>query len=199
MSLTYTRVPDGFDVWGKTLIQYRDITFDASYPASTGYVINAQDVGLKAILGATVVSGNQAAGAVVPAFDFGATAGNLKTSVALRLFLPTGGGSAPATLVAPVSGASSGVITNGAITAGANTVGGTATATPAAGATPVTSTGAQPAIPVNLSSVTVTSANPTQAASSFVPGTGLTGGIGLEVGNGTDVSSIIVRIRFEGR
>lgn len=197
--ITITRVPDGNDVWGRTQISYRDITLDSSYPLTDGYVINAQDIGLKTIFGAQVVSGNKASGALKYGFDFGTVAGSLKTSVALRAFFPTGGATTPATLVAPISGASSGAITNGAITAGANTVGGTATATPAAGATPVTSTGAQPAIPVVLTSVTVTSANPTQAASTFTPGTGLTAGIGKEVGDTTDMSSIIIRVRFEGR
>lgn len=163
MAVTYTRVPDGNDVWGRTLIKIVDITLDSSYPLTNGYVIQASDVGMKGLFGAKVIGGNKASGAVLPAIDLGTVAGAPPTSAILRLFLPTGGGTAPATLTAPVGG-----------TAGALTV--------AAGATPVTSTAANGAGIV------------TQAA-----GGAFVAGIGKEVGNTTDVSSIIVRVLFIGR
>lgn len=181
MSLTLTPVRGAEDVWGRTRTTVFDITYDTSYPLSAGYVINAQDVGLKNFLSAHVEGGNKAAGAVLPIFDFGTPAGVPATSVIARLFLPSGGATAPATLTAPVAAGAAG---------GAITIGGTATATPAAGATPVTSTGAQPAIPVDLSGVTATPATGAAAA--------LTAGIGKEVGNTTNVSTIIVRVRFFG-
>lgn len=179
MSLTFTKVRDSEDIWGKTRTVVFDIDFDSSYPLSAGYTVNAQDVGLKNFIDAAVVGGNTASGAVLPHFAF--SKGLQISSAVLRLFLPSGGASAPATLVAPVAGAT---------TPGAFTVGGTATATPAAGATPVTSTGAQPAIPVNLASVTVSQAAGTGGA--------VTAGIGKEVGNTTDVSSVTIRVRFFG-
>lgn len=178
MSLTLTKVNGAEDVWGRTYTTVYDITYDSSYPLTNGYVINGQDVGLRNLIGAQVIGGNKAAGAVLPMFDFGTPSGVVATSAIARLFLPTGGGSAPATLVAPVAGAT----VPGAITIAAST------ATPASGATAVTSTGAQPAIPVTFGTIS-------QAAGT---GGALTGGIGLEVGNTTDVSSITVRVRFFG-
>ncbi len=148
MSLTLTKVNGSEDVWGRTRTTLYDITYDSSYPLTAGYVINAQDVGLKNFLSAHVEGGNKAAGAILPMFDFGTPAGIPATSVIARLFLPTGGAAAPATLTAPV-------------------------AVGATGATPVTSSAAT--VPVVV-----------------------TAGIGKEVGNTTDVSSVIVRVRFFG-
>lgn len=191
MSLTLTPVRDAEDVWGRTYTKVFDVTFDSSYPLTNGYVINAQDVGLKSFISARVEGGNKASGAVLPVFDFGTPAGVPATSVIARLFLPSGGATAPATLTAPVVAATGGgtvAITNGAITAGAITV--------AAGATPVTSTAANGA---GIASA----ANPTQATSTGVITGGsagaVTAGIGKEVGNTTDVSSVIVRVRFFGK
>jgi len=190
MAITLTPVRNGEDTWGRTRVTLFDVTGDTSYPLTAGYVINAQDVGLKFILGAQVEGGNKAGGTVIPHFDFGTPAGVPATSAILRLFLPTGGATAPATLTAPVGAASAGtiVVTNGTITAGVITV--------AAGATPVTSVAAD-------GTTVASAANPTQAASTaaFTPTTGgaLTAGIGKEVGNTTNVSSLIYRVRFLGQ
>lgn len=190
MSLTITPVRNAEDTWGRTKTTLFDITGDSSYPLTAGYVINAQDVGLKYFFSAQVQGGNKAGGAVLPVFDFGTPGGVPATSTILRLFLPTGGATAPATLTAPVAAAGAGtiVVTNGAITAGAITV--------AAGATPVTSTAA------NGSGI-ASAANPTQATSTaaFTGTTGgaLTAGIGKEVGDTTNVSSLIYRVRFFGQ
>lgn len=189
MSLSLTKVRDSFDVWGKTNTVVFDIVLDSSYPLTNGYVINAGDVGLKSFLGAQVVSSNKAGGAVVPVFDLGTnTPGGIPSaSLAFRLFLPSGGASAPATLTAPVAAVTEGAITNGAISIAAST------ATPDAGATPVTSTGAQPAIPITFGAIT-------QAPSTIAAGSGaITAGIGKEVGNTTDVSSLTYRVRFFGQ
>lgn len=121
MSLTITRVPDGNDVWGRSKIQYVDITLDTSYPASTGYVINAQDVGLKSIRGAQCVGGNQASGGMSLAFDNGSAAGVLKTSVAMRVWQPSGGGGTnPTTIQDPK--VSSGASTASAVDATTPTI-----------------------------------------------------------------------------
>lgn len=147
MALTFTKVPEGYDVWGKTRIIYRDITFDNAYPLSAGYTINAADVGLKYFFGAVVVGSNKAAGGLKFNFDNSATAGQLKTSLVARVYFPTGGGGAtPTTLIAPK-------VTTGASTASA-----------------------------------VDATTPT-----------ITAGIAKEVGDGTDLSTIIIRVRFEGQ
>ena len=196
MSLTLTPVRNGEDTWGRTKVTLFDVTLDTSYPLTAGYVVNAQDVGLKNILSARVEGGNKAAGAVLPVFDFGAPAGVPATSTILRLFLPTGGATAPATLTAPVVAVAEGAITvtNGAITAGAITMGGTAALT--AGGDTVSIAAGVPA-----AGLTATAANPTQATSTatIAAGSGtLTAGIGKEVGDTTNVSSITVRVRFFG-
>lgn len=178
MSLTFTRVPDGEDVWGRTKVTLFDVTLDNSYPLTNGYTINAQDVGLKFFKSAIVEGSNKTGGSVLPIIDLGigtTGAGSLPLKVALRVFTPTGGATGASSVTAP------------SFAEGAITIGGTATATPASGATAVTSTSAQPAIPVNLSSVTGTIASGAATA-----------GIGKEFANGADLSSIIVRIRFFG-
>src|SRR5579862_5683536 len=98
MALTLNRVPDGFDVWGKTYVRDMDVVCDSSYPLTNGYVINAGDVGLKGFKGAQVIGSNKAGGAVLPVFDLSlvSTGQAIPTSLAFRLFLPTGGASAPA-------------------------------------------------------------------------------------------------------
>ena len=178
MSLTLTKVRDSEDVWGKTRTVVYDIQFDSSYPLSAGYTLNAQDVGLKNFFDGSVVGGNKAAGAVAPHLEF--SLGLPISSAVLRLFLPSGGATAPATLTAPVAGGGAGTIV----------VSGTATGTIPAGATAVTSTSASPAVSVPATGLTA----------AFTPGAGgaITAGIGKEVGNTTDVSSITVRVRFFG-
>ena len=215
MSLTFTRIPDAEDVWGRHKTRAYDVTLDISYPATDGYVINAQDVGLKYLLGASVLGGNQAGGAVLPWIDTDGSAGDLQKHVVLRLFLPTGGGSAPATLTAPVAGSAGAItvtngaititngaitITNGAITPGEFTV--------AAGGTPVTSTAANgtgivsEATPTQATTTaaqaTTTAAQATTTATQ-ASGAGLVAGIGLEVGDTTDVSSLTYRLLFVGQ
>lgn len=121
MSLTFKKIPDGEDLWGRTRVTWFDITLDNSYPNSAGYVINAQDVGLKYIRSAKAVGGNKAAGALLFHFDHGATAGVLANSVILRAFQPTGGGGTnPTTLAAPV--VSSGASTASAVDATTPTI-----------------------------------------------------------------------------
>ena len=115
MAANITQVKSGEDVWGKHYVRVFDVTLDTSYPNSTGYVINAGDVGLRVITGVTVIGGNKAAGTLIAWPDLlGAGAGGAEVeSVALRLFQPTGGGGAnPTTLAAPK-------VTTGASTASA--------------------------------------------------------------------------------
>jgi len=169
MSLTFNRVPDGEDVWGRTRVTLFDVTLDTSYPLTNGYVINPQDVGLKAFKSASVEGMNHTAGEILPVLDLGigtTNQGTILPTIALRIYCPTGGATAPTSLAAP---------------AGATTIG-ASTATPASGATAVTSTSAQPAIPVTFGTIA----------------TALTAGIGKEIGNGTNLSTVVLRIRFLG-
>lgn len=191
MAATFYRIQDSEDVWGKHRVIAYDILLD-TYNLTNGIVINAGDVGLVRITGAQIVGSNKAGGAVHPCLDFGTLTGSEQSSVALRLFNPTGGATAPATLTAPVG------TMGGSATAAAQTVtmGGTATGTIPGGATPVTSTSAQPAVSVPATGLTAT------AGTSAVPASGLTaaltGGIGKEVANATDVSTLTYRVLFFG-
>lgn len=184
MSVTLTRIPDGNDVWGRTRVSLYDVTLDTSYPNSTGYVIQASDVGLKAFKGGSIVGSNKAAGAAIAVLDTGTNGTGINTaSLALRVFAPTGGATATSSPSAAPSFAE-GAITNGAISIAAST------ATPAAGATPVTSTGAQPAIPVTFGAIS-------QASSSIAAGVA-TAGVGKEFANASNLSTFTYRVVFYG-
>lgn len=123
MAATITQVKSGEDVWGKHYVKVFDVTLDTSYPNSTGYVIKAQDVGLRVITGVKVIGGNKAAGALLAWPDLLGTdaGGGEYTSVALRAFQPTGGGGTnPTTLQAPK--VSSGASTASAVDATTPTI-----------------------------------------------------------------------------
>jgi hypothetical protein len=126
MALTLTRKSDGQDVWGKTNVGFWTAVPAASDYPTNGYPITPANVGLRTIRDVFVLGGNQASKQLYYQWD--------SVNGKLIFMLPTGGASAPATLVAPASAA--------------GTLSGTAT--PAAGATPVTSTSSQPAIPVTI-------------------------------------------------
>lgn len=176
MAITLTKVPNFTDIYGRTRITTYDVTLDTSYPLTNGYVIQARDVGLSAFKGATFIGGNKAAGAILPALDLGTNSkGNAPTSAALRIFAPTGGGTAASTVSAP------------SFSEGAVTIGGTATGTIPTGATPVTSTSASPAVSV-----------PATGLTGSIAGGALTAGIAKEFANATDLSSITLRIEFRG-
>ncbi len=138
MALTFTKLDE--DVWGKTRVKFFDVVPAASDYPTGGYAITAALTGMRTVFDVRVIGGNAAMGQVKPEWD--AVNGKLK------LWYPTGGGSAPAALGAP-------------------------TVIPAAGATPVASTAAQPSFP-------------------FIAGSG------LEVGSLTDVSSLSFRIMVLG-
>jgi len=123
MAATLTQVKSGEDVWGKHYVKVFDATLDTSYPNSTGYVINAQDVGLRVITGVKVLGGNKVAGALIAWPDLlGTLAGGAEvTSVALRMFMPTGGaGANPTSLAAP--GVTTGASTASAVDATTPTI-----------------------------------------------------------------------------
>jgi hypothetical protein len=94
MALTIVRVPNGEDVFGRNYIRTFDVTLDNSYPNSTGYTINANDVGLKNFLGADVIAGNRTSGGYSYIFDTNASPGDSVTALRLRLFWSASGGAA---------------------------------------------------------------------------------------------------------
>ncbi len=180
MALSYSRVPDAYDVFGRTQSYIVDVTLDDNYPTA-GYVIYASDVGLKSLYGAQIIGGNAAAGAMK--FSIVTPTGNLATTVNLKAYFPTGGATAaPTTLADPVAGT---------VTGGAITIAGSATGTIPAGATPVTSTSASPAVTVPAAGLTATQAAGGSGA--------LTPGVAKELGSLGDLATITLRIQFFGR
>lgn len=90
MALTYTRVPDGDDVWGRNKIKFLDVTITGSYTA-TGYSIPATAFGLKAFRGVDPAGGDVSLGTYFPVIDFGTSpAGKLPTTFKLRFFTASG-------------------------------------------------------------------------------------------------------------
>jgi hypothetical protein len=144
MALTITRVPDGNDVWGRTRIEYRDITLDTSYPTG-GYNIRASDVGLSNIFGATLVSTSE--GRLLTTFNKVVGEATFAGSITMRINYPTGG----------------------------------ATAAPASLSDPIVTSGGATATAVNAATPNITP------------------GWGKAVATGTDLSSVTIRVRFEGR
>lgn len=61
MSLTQTRVPDGFDFWGQNQVTIRDFTGDSSYPTG-GYSLTGTNFGFgtKLLRGVVCIGGNAA-------------------------------------------------------------------------------------------------------------------------------------------
>ncbi len=89
----------------------------------------------------------------------------------IKCWFPTGGATAPTSLTAPVSAA------------GTITFAGTATGTMATGAVAVLSSTSTPTVTVPGAGLTA----------SFAGGSGLTGGVAIEVGNTTNLSTVIVQ------
>lgn len=90
MAFTPTAVPDGYDVFGRNKVMFRDYTISGTY-TSGGYTIAASDVGLKFFRGVAVVGGDVSLGTYFPVFDLGTTpAGSLQLTAKLRFFTATG-------------------------------------------------------------------------------------------------------------
>jgi hypothetical protein len=85
MAQTYTRLPDGEDVFGRKRVKAMEVTLDASYPAG-GYLIAPGDVGMKFVYGIAVIGGNTASGAYTYTFVAAAGKGNIGGNMALRVF-----------------------------------------------------------------------------------------------------------------
>lgn len=155
MALTLTEEKRG--VAGNLRYWVGNVAFDSSYPTN-GEAIAAADLGFSREIFFLVAA--PAAGLV---FEFDHSADKLKA------LFPTGGASAPATLTDPANGAAT-------LTRGTDV----AVVVPA-GATPVTSDAAQPAL-------TITQPVYTAAAAAQVAGRG------KEVGNTTDLSAVTTRV-----
>lgn len=195
MSLTFAAVADSLDTWGgRYQVQLWDITLDTSYPTN-GYAVTAANFGAGPnLVGMQFVGGNKAAGELIPWFD--------TTAKKVVMYFPTGGGSAATSLTAPTAAGGAGTITGAPgigtlVVSGAPTAG-TLSATVPAGATPVTSTSATPAMVIagapGIGTLVVSGAPTagTLAVSAGSAGT-LVGGIGIEVGNTANLSTITLR------
>jgi len=90
MAVTYTRVPDGNDVWGRTKVQLLDITITGTYTAG-GYTLSATQFQLKFFKSADIAGGDVSMGTYFPVFDFGTSpAGKEPATVKLRFFTASG-------------------------------------------------------------------------------------------------------------
>ena len=162
MAIGLSRTGDADDIQGRLRAVNWTVTGDASYPTN-GYTITAASVGLGTIVAVDFQGGNAASATLTYQW--------VNSTTKLRFILPTGGASAPATLVAPVAAAP-----------GVGTF--VVTTTPDAGATTMTGSVAKPAL---VGVITGALAAPA-----------VTAGIGKEVANGTDVSSISLFMQFLG-
>lgn len=96
MAVSYKRVRDSIDVWGRTRVEFKDFIAPSgtTYP-SGGFVINAATFGLKIFRGIAIVGGDVSQGTYFGVFDFGtsfpsAGAQVLPATVKLRLFTASG-------------------------------------------------------------------------------------------------------------
>jgi len=108
MALTFTKVPDAEDVWGKHRVTMFDIALDTSYPTN-GYAITPANVGLR-IIRMAFVGGN---GGVGNAASLLFSWDNVNNK--LRAFYPSGGGAAaPGAIGAPAIASGSTSVTSAA-------------------------------------------------------------------------------------
>jgi hypothetical protein len=93
MAVTYTRVPDGNDVFGgRNKVKFADFqaASGTTYP-SGGFVLSASLFELKFIRGISIVGGDVSQGAYFGSFDFTTSfPGKGAATVALRLFTASG-------------------------------------------------------------------------------------------------------------
>lgn len=79
MALSFQRVPDGEDVWGRMRVRFVDVALDTSYPntgGTIGYLINASDLGFKMIYSVDLAGQNLASLAWTFFFDMSAAMGS---------------------------------------------------------------------------------------------------------------------------
>jgi hypothetical protein len=92
MAVSYTRVPDGNDVWGRQRQQYLDFLAPngTTYPAG-GFPLTALQFGLKFFNEVEIAGGDVSQGTYFAIFDYGTSfAGKRPTSAKLRLFTASG-------------------------------------------------------------------------------------------------------------
>lgn len=167
MAATLKKVSNGYTVAGSLAISIIDFTGDTSYP-SGGYLISPAFVGVNKVLSCSVMPRDLASTVYNAVYD-------ANTSKFVLVY-PTGGtGTVPAALADP------------GLTEGAVTVAGAATGSIPAGATPVTSTSAQPSVSVPASGLTASIAD-----------SPLTAGRGKQLAAATDVSTLKYRLTFIG-
>lgn len=175
--------------FGNKYVRFLDVTFDSSYPTS-GESLLYTDVGFNVEIDLLIAAPS---GGLI--FEYN------HTTHKLLAFYPSGGATAPATNVAPVVTATTAVpvATAGTATlASAPIATGGSSAVPA-GATPVTSTGAQPTlteVQPTISAPAITVVQPTISAAVLTAA--VVAGKGKEVGNTTNLSAVTTRVMVIG-
>lgn len=180
MALTRTIVPDSMDIWGKTRVQAEDIVLDTSYPTG-GYSLPASALGWSQINGAVKLGGNSAAGGYSVHYD----------TVNKKLMVFRSAGFTPAgTVAAPV-------FTGSALAGHSHTIpvtAGTAGDAVTNNAGVLESTGGQD---LTTSSDSAGTPAGTNSAPAFT-GTAVAAAAMTEVANGVNLSTVTLRVRFEG-
>lgn len=177
--------------WGDKRVRFCDVAFDASYPTG-GEPLTWEDVPDFT----TQIDLCVAAPAAGLIFEYD-HADNV-----LLAFYPSGGGTAPAALAAPAAGATAiaiadHVVTQPTISAPVATLG---NAVIPAGAVPVESTGAQPALTITQPTISapVATLGDVDTHDITQPDLSLVAGVGLEVADTTDLSTVTTRVMFVG-
>lgn len=163
MALTFTNSSQG--VIGNLRYWEGTITLDNSY-VTGGYAVTVGNFLLASRI--FFLHMNDGSGGLLVHWDY--------TNSKIKIYCPTGGGTAPTSLIAPVSAA------------GTVTFSGTATGTMATGAVAVLSN-------TSVASVTV----PASGLSASFGAPALTGGIGIEMGSGANLSTIAIHAFVVGQ
>lgn len=186
MSTTFTQSVNSKNVPGARYMTQVTLTGPTSY-STGGVAYTAANFGFDFNVDFVVIS--TVSGGLIGVWD--------RANAKIKLFYPTGGASAPASLLAPAAAAPalSGSMTAGSLT-GAPALGTiAATVTPDAGSTTMTGSAAKPTL-----NAVVSGAPAIGTLAQGAPGIGtlaaaapaLTAGIGKEVAASTDVSSITI-------
>lgn len=176
MAITKTLVPDSSDVWGKTRVEAYDITLDTSYPTG-GYSLPASALGWSQINGAVKLGGNSTAGGYEVHYD----------TVNAKLMVFRSAGFTPA-------GTNGTSAVSGNVTVVGGAIGEAIGINPDSNAGVLSKAAAtNRTIPI----ATFLGAAPTAAAQTFT-GTAVAAGALAQVSNGVNLSTVTVRVRFEG-
>jgi hypothetical protein len=111
MALTFTKLADSEDVWGKHRVSVWDVAGDTNYIAG-GYALTAANFGMRRIYGAKQIGGNAAAGRLMTHIDTVTASGPF-----LMFLYPTGSTLAsPSAIGDPILNAGATAVTASAAT-----------------------------------------------------------------------------------